>query len=117
MSEVKLGIDNVKVVVVAVAIFGSASASIMSDGKVGLTDFPAIIKLTTEIGLLAHLDVKSIIPEVKDLDKEEMSDLVQVFDDNFKLGEFPTIEAKIEAGLAATVKAVEAIQYLMALSK
>ena len=117
MAEVKIGIANVKMTVVALATFGSAAASILSDGKVGVTDFPAIIKLTSEIGLLAHIDIKSILPEIGDLDAEEIHELAQVFDENFKLPDSPTVEAKIEAGLAATLKAVEAVQYILGLVK
>jgi hypothetical protein len=117
MSETKIGISNVKIVVAAVATFGSAAAAIMADGKVGLTDFPAIMKLTTDIGLIAHLDIKSLLPEIGDLDAEEMNELVQVFDANFKLPDMPTIEAKVEAGLAATLKAVDAVKFIINLVK
>lgn len=117
MPEVKIGISNVKIVVAAVATFGSAAAAILADGKVGLTDFPAIIKLTTDIGLISHLDMKSLLPEIGDLDAEEMNELVQVFDANFNLGDHSTMEAKVEAGLAATLKAVDAVKFIIGLVK
>jgi len=116
MEVKKLGIDNVKMLVVGVASFGSVVSNVLADGKVGLSDFAQIMKLTTQLGNISSLDIKAVIPEIGDLDAEEKVELCKVFDENFNLVE-DEIEAKIEAGLAATVKAIEAVQFIIGLVK
>ena len=103
--------------VVGVASLGSVAASVLADGKIGLSDFTQIMKLTTTLGHISSIDVRAVLPELADLDAEERNELLQVFDDNFNLGEHPTVEAKLEAGLAATLKAVEAVQFIISLTK
>lgn len=116
MEIKKLGIANVKMVVVGVAAFGSIAANVLADGKVGLSDFAQLMKLTTMLGSLSGLDVKAVLPEVGDLDAEEKHELLQVFDENFNIEE-NDMEKKIELGLAATAKAVEAVQFIIGLVK
>jgi len=116
METKKLGIANVKMMVVGLASFGSVASSVLADGKIGLADFAQIMKLTTALGSVAKLDVKQVIPELSDLDAEEKAELLAVFDENFNIVE-DDVEKKIEAGLAATAKALEAIQFIISLVK
>jgi len=102
------GIDNVKLVLAAVAEAGTATGKIYEDGEVTLGDIryvPALLKAVKELGAANY---KEVLPEAKDISDEEKQELSVLFKEKFDLPS-DSVEEVVEQGLDILLMAVQAI--------
>lgn len=109
-------IDNVKSVVAASASLATIAGRILADGKVDFTDLSQIPGLISALGGLGGIAYKEIVPEIQDLDAEEIQTLASVFAEAFDLAD-DTVEKRVEAGLRLVGNAVVAVMELLAVLK
>lgn len=112
----KLGIENVKLLTVAVSSLGESLEKIFSDGKVDWTDTAHLGSLFAPLMSMSNIDLKAIFPEMKDLDSQEMDELNILFKDNFDIQD-DDLEANLEKGMDYVVRGVEAVQFFVGLAK
>lgn len=91
-------ITNVKLIVSSVAQFSTIASKIAADGKVDLMDLAQVPALLGALTPLASLEFSQVLPEVKDLDANELSILSETFAQLLDLPD-DKMEIKVEAGL------------------
>lgn len=104
------GIENVKLVLSAVAESGSVAGSVLADGKVGLSDVQYLPQLFFALKGLSSVNLKEVLPEAKDLSEEEKQDLAALFKEKLELPSSEAgIEQVVEQGLEVLLLAVQSI--------
>lgn len=110
-------IDNVKAIVSSVATFATIGGKIAADGKVDLLDLAQLPALLGALTPLAAVKFSEIVPELKDLDANEIAVLASIFDASFDLAN-DSVEKKVEAGLKLVSDlANAAVAFLAAIKK
>jgi hypothetical protein len=92
----KVGITELRQLFMAAITMGNACGLAFEDKKIGLGD---IHHLMAFIGaakdLATDVDFKLALPEFKDLDEDEMSELMEIVEENFDLPE-EMVEEKVK---------------------
>lgn len=101
MSD-KLGIDDLKKLFIATIHMGNACGAAFEDGHIGLTDISAMMAFGAASKDMATVDFKLVMPEAKDIDDDEMTELMGIVEENFDIPE-EHVEDKVKQilGLAA----------------
>lgn len=103
-----LGVQDVKAVAAAVAKGTSVVAAILADGTVDFRDMIEVPALFSALRGFAGVDYKAVLPELKDLDDAEKSELAADFAAKFDLPS-DSVEKVVEQGYAIVLEAVEAV--------
>ena len=84
------GIKEMMELLAAVEVLGVAVKEVMKDGKIGLEDAGALVKLGSQFGVFAAAieGIKEIPAEAKDIDAQEAIEIV---------GKLYAIAAKVQA--------------------
>lgn len=116
MTEIKkkLGINQLIVLAGVTAQLGNTFGAIFEDGKVDWTDLTSVGSLFSVLKDLNEIEFGAVLPELADLDKDEISQLNAVFDAKFKIAN-TTIEHNVERGLLILFKSYEAIKFFRGL--
>ncbi len=88
--------DNSKKLVITVARAMSQLGHI--EGKLGFKDIPKLWSLASVGKTLLAVDLKSVVPELKDMKEDQRTDLVMIFVKEFDLPN-DAAEAKVEGAI------------------
>ena len=101
MSE-KMGIENLKRLFICTIAMGNACGTAFEDKKITLGDIGALMAFGSASKDLALVDFTHTMPEAKDIDDDEMGELMEIVEHNFDIPE-EKIEDKVKQilGLAA----------------
>ncbi len=116
VQPVKLGIENLKKVLKIAAGVGSVADKIGHNAKAGVAKWMALTELFDEAMMLQGLDMKAVMPEVKDLDAAERGELYLAVKGDLDLAD-DQLEAAIEEGVAILVDAAAIVDRAIVLSK
>lgn len=111
----EMGIDQLVLLIGAVASFGGTMGAIFEDGKINWEDSLHMTKLFGHMRDFAAIDYKKAVPQAKDLDEGEIKRLGLVFDSKFDL-ENEDLEKKVEEGLEKARKGLESLLYFIGIS-
>lgn len=108
----KMGIDNLEILIRASAGLGSAAGRAYEDGKIGITDLNELWAASGHAQDLMRCDFKLVVPEWKDLDDMERVELVDLFSDEFEIPQ-DRAEEVVEGYLKHGAKLAAAMRDLM----
>lgn len=115
MTE-KLGYNNLLVMMAYAVEMGETAAIVYEDGKISVGDLGAMVSLYKATTDLGNIDFKMVMPELKDLDPEELKDICDMVKDRFNLKD-KDVEQKVKHMLDLTSELFTCIKRSMALVK
>lgn len=102
---------EVKKLVACIAGALTVGGQILADGKVGIGDLARLPQLLGELQGLTGVDYKAVLPQVADLDADELTDLATTFKAAFNLAD-DTVERVVENGIDIVLQVVQAVAVL-----
>lgn len=112
----KLSVVQLMSLITITAGIGNTIARVMDDGQIDWKDAPSALGLLSQLKDLSKVDFTQVIPEINDLDKDEITQLGIAFDKEFNLTN-ESLEAKVEAGFAILLRSYDAIKFFKSLIK
>lgn len=102
-------LDNLKNVVSAAGMIGSAIGEALENGKIGLEDISCLAKIFPALGKLSNVAWQEIYPAFASLNSDQQLELVETFKKDFELPS-ENLEIKIEGIMELVIKAVALIR-------
>lgn len=92
-------IDNLKKVISIGAKIGNVGGKVYADGKIGLSDLAHVPEFISALRKISEVDWRQVVPEAKDLQAEEVEELIFSFREEFNIPQTGS-EIKIEEVLS-----------------
>lgn len=116
MGTEKLGIANVKILLLFALELGNVADSIGRHPEKGVARYGKLLDLMDEMMALGTMKLDQVVPEFEDLDDAEKADLMAAMKSKFDI-EDDKLEGAIEDGLGIVVDAVSLVQKSISLVK
>lgn len=92
----KIGITELRQLFTAAIEMGNACGLAFEDKKIGLGDIKDLMQFASALKDMAtEVDFKMAVPEFKDLDNDEMAELMEIVEENFDIPE-EMVEEKVK---------------------
>lgn len=112
----KIGIENIKSLIKASARTATSVDSILSDGKVGVSDLAKLPSLLSAAKGFAEVNYKDIVAEAKDFDDAEKIEIAELLKKELNF-ENDSVEIAIEYGFEIVLEVLAAVQYIASAGK